>query len=128
MSGLSGKWGYSLNQESYYGNFDTKEEAIAECEAGEDPDRDYWVAQFKDVKIQVCADHVIEQVSEAVYEEAGEFAEDWPGKITPEAKKDLEEVLTAVYQIWLAKNALIPNFAVVEESTVEHRCTPKGAA
>lgn len=128
MSGLAGKWGYSQNQERYYGEFDTKEEAIIEAEAEGEPDSDYWVGQFKDVSIQVCATHVIEQVSEQVYDEAGEFAEDWPGRVPKEAEEELEEALTKVYLEWLAKHTLMPTFAVVEESTVEHRSVPKEAA
>ena len=123
---LAGKWGYSTNEESYFGSFDTKEEAIAEAEACEDVDTDYWVGQFKDPIIQVCASQVIDQISEQVGDECGEFAEDWPGRIPTDAENELANELTEVLLKWMKKYKLMPTFATVDSDTIEQRSVPDG--
>lgn len=118
---LAGKWGYSTNEERYYGDFDTKEEAIHEAEACEDVGTDYWVGQFKDIVVHVDADRIIEQAQEDAYEEAGDFSEDWLGNVSRDKRDELSQRLTSTFKSWLSDYGLHPTFAVVDQDTIEQR-------
>lgn len=68
----TGKWCYSINEENYHGQYDTKDEAHGDAhQALEDDERDagpnsYWIAQCCNPLDHVCAYWLGRQIEDAV--------------------------------------------------------------
>ena len=112
-----GKWCYSFNEENYEGDFDTKEQAIAEAMyyyKDDEKDQDFiWVGQTKSLSLGVNVDSVLENLSEEAYDLAGEYAEDYLSNVKLNHQKVLEERLNFVLESWMKEFKYEPNFFTV---------------
>jgi hypothetical protein len=112
-----GKWCYSFNEENYEGDFETKEQAIAEAiyyYKDDERDQDFiWVGQTKNISLGVNVDRIIEDLGEEAYDEVGEYAEDYLTDVTLSHQKVLEERLNEVLVTWMKEFKYEPNFWTV---------------
>lgn len=114
-----GKWCYSFNEENYEGDFDTKEQAIAEAiwyyKEDDDIDQDIiWVGQTKAISLGVNVDRIIEDLGEEAYDQSGEYAEDYLTDVKKSHQRILEERLNNVLYSWMKEFKYEPNFYTVE--------------
>lgn len=112
-----GKWCYSFNEENFEGDFETKEEAIAEAiwyYKDDEKDQDFiWIGQTKAISLGVNVDRIIEDLGEEAYDQAGEYAEDYLTKVASSHQKVLEERLNEVLVAWMKEFKYEPNFWTV---------------
>lgn len=105
-------WSYSTDEESYYGSFQTPDEAIAEAATIQ---AEFWVGENirpRQPESYWDVDDWIEQVS-CSDEYSSDFAEDWfEGSVAQclELKTEVQHVLSR----WLDRHSLRPRFWVVE--------------
>jgi hypothetical protein len=65
-------------------------------------------------------DNILEQVSNQIYDEVGEVAEDYLDDVTKEQYKELEESLNEVFFKWIKKHNLEPTcYTVANEEIIE---------
>lgn len=117
QSSLAGKWGYSRDEEHYHGDFDTKEEAIAEALALEE--ESFVVGQYRDPNLEVDADRVIDQIVEEAYDAGGDCVEGWLSRIPQKQMDELSKKLSTVFQNWMVRHKYQPSFGLVDEHTIE---------
>jgi hypothetical protein len=109
----TGKWCISNDGELYNADdYDTKEDAI------EGARRDYeytnfYVAkvvnlEFDENDVIGLAENAYESLSEQLYEEVGEVAENWDTSIPKEAFDELDQLLSNTVIEWVNKNNLQP--------------------
>lgn len=60
-----------------------------------------------------CGYDVIEAVQVDAYDEGGEYAENYLDDVTKEQREELEEQLDVVFNAWLEKHDLYPNFYTI---------------
>lgn len=60
-----------------------------------------------------CGYDVIESVQADAYDEGGEYAENYLDDVTKEQREELEEQLDVVFNAWLEKYDLYPNFYTI---------------
>lgn len=60
-----------------------------------------------------CGYDVIEAVQTDAYDEGGEYAENYLDDVTKEQREELEEQLDVVFNAWLEKYDLYPNFYTI---------------
>lgn len=60
-----------------------------------------------------CGYDVIEAVQADAYDEGGEYAENYLDDVTKEQREELEEQLDVVFNAWLEKYDLYPNFYTI---------------
>ncbi len=56
---------------------------------------------------------MIESVQADAYDEGGEYAENYLDDVTKEQREELEEQLDVVFNAWLEKHDLYPNFYTI---------------
>jgi hypothetical protein len=110
---VTGKWGYSTNEEWYTGFFDSREEAIAEARSAGEDGR-LWVGQFRDPMAPedcIDAEDLIERVL-CQDDYCGDWAE---GALdcTPEQERELTAAIRRVFGEWMDRHGLRPQFGVV---------------
>lgn len=111
----SPSFAYSFNEENYYGNFDSREDAAAEAFADEDENAStVWTAERVTPDRSVCEEAVIDQVRESSTELSGDWADSYLTRISKEAKRELQAELQAVWDRWEAKHDLEPTWFNVE--------------
>ena len=100
------KWCYSFNEENFEGDFETKEDAIAEGTYYAKDEYEgvtiFHVGTQKEVVIGVNVDAIIEQLGEDASEQAGEAADDYLRRIKIKEVVILEEKLNEVVHSWLS--------------------------
>jgi len=96
-----GKWCYSHDEEYFYGQFDTKEEAIAE---GLDCNDSCQVALFKEAKLEeyLFASDILERIRE--HDDFAHDAYDDMLNCTKDQHEELEKSLRNVFRVWFQKN------------------------
>lgn len=111
---MENKWCYSYNAENYYGDLNTKEEAIEEAksEYGDDYNVIY-VGQAVRPNTSVSADHLIDEIYESVRDECGEYAEGYLERVDPKDQSILEERINEVVGKWLKEFKYEPTFYTV---------------
>jgi hypothetical protein len=117
MNPMSGKWGYSNDEEIYSGRFDTVDEAMVEAKAlgyrvvGEyrEPDAPEYF-----VDAEMLLDHI---VSNDDYD--GEWADGWPDA-TEDQMQELTSGIIKVFGEWLDKHDLRPKWGLVRSETIRH--------
>jgi hypothetical protein len=111
------KFAYSLDQESYRGDFDTREDAIAA--AGDDIDFvgeaiefTVWTGRKTYVEFSTYSlgNWAIEHLQEEAYDEAGEFAMNWLENVSSEERDELGK---AILKLVMAIEP--PDFWTVED-------------
>jgi hypothetical protein len=112
-----GKWVFSTDSETFNTGeyFDTKEQAV-ECGKAEYIWEDYcptfYVGQVESVNfgIYVDPDSILENISQSVYDEVGEVAEDYLNDVRKEDYEVLESELQEVVQKWMDRFGYNPTF------------------
>lgn len=114
----SGKWAWSTDEESYYGDFDTAEAAALSSVADEGPGT-VWVGQFIDPPAPescISGEDVIEQILCQ-----DEYHGDWTAGTFDCSRETLDELtdeLRKVFRAWVEKHGLEPNFVLVDGDTI----------
>lgn len=116
MSKIDGKWMYNYSDDGIWSNsdyYDIKEDAIKngnEEFVGE-YDR-FYVGQIKSARndVHVFADRILENISEDMYEEVGEVAEDYLRDVKQEHEDILNERLNKVVMEWMKEFNYEPSF------------------
>lgn len=118
---MSGKWSISTDQERYHGEWDTKEEAIAEAQTY---DQTCWVGQcvppvppenlFNGYSVATWLDCDVLQHDDY----AGEWAE---GSVqaTREQRDELAAEIRPIIAAWLDRHKLRPKHWSIDPNTVE---------
>ena len=109
------KYSYSLDGERYYGSFETRREAHKaallafkeEYPEQELLDVECWTGSIKPVAWTCDAERIIENISEEVYSEVGEVAEDWI-PINHDQIMELEKTLNTEILKWMHKHGYWP--------------------
>jgi len=109
---IHGKWGWTQDEQSYHGAFDTPEAAAADIgEEGES----VMVGQYRDpIAPELCVkgDDLFE-LTVAHEDYSGEWAED-AFSCTQEQEDEFTDAVRQVYGEWLDKHNLRPGFGIVE--------------
>lgn len=111
-----GKWIHSLSDDVFHSTdfFDTKEEAVQAGvrEYTEFVNLNFFVGQVGDLTLSpsVDADGVLETISETMYEEVGEVAEDYLHRVPQEQIDELQVELNKALHAWMDKHKHRPNF------------------
>lgn len=121
------KYAYSLDEERYYGQFDSIEEALAEVGQAAEGDaleerehtRIVWIGEVTEAaevlrkrNPQLIADRLIEEADEYLGDNIG--WDDHIIKLTPDQGKQLGELITD----WLCKNATFSAYGIT--NAIEH--------
>lgn len=109
-----GTWGYSFNEEIYYGYYVTAEDAIAELHGGRG-----WVGQFiapSEPEGYIDGEDVIEHIL-CQDEYSGDYAED-AFDCSREVLDDLTLMLQQTFRDWMEKHGVEPGFLLVDPDTV----------
>lgn len=109
---------YSFDEEQFHGDFGTEQEAVAEA-AASDPERTtVYVGEVRPVRKMLVPQHlgddIIDRVSELLFEEMGEFADDFS------ASAEQKQELGAMVIEWLDENVGFAGYGVenVKETTI----------
>lgn len=112
---ITGKWGWTRDEESYYGFFNTPEEAAADGLPKEGGT--ITVGQYRDPTAPedyVDAELIIEHVT-CQDEYCIECAED-ALQCTKEQEDELTASLRTTFAAWLDKHKLRPSFGIIEKT------------
>lgn len=111
---------WSENEESYHGEFATREEAIREGFAESDHDVIFTGENRPpDVLFGITADDLLERIK-CLDDFQVEQAEDWP-KCNKEQEDELTAMLRETFKRWMKKYKLEPTFWLVEKVREHHR-------
>lgn len=107
---------YSFDEESYSGEYDTREEAAQEAFTERPEAESCYVGESKTPipENYFTADDIIEVIQNQD-DFLGEWAEDWP-EANKEQRAELTEQLRSVFSAWLDKHNLRPSFFNVVDS------------
>lgn len=106
---MSDKYCYSTNQERYYGEYGSREEAL-EAARDDGGEGTIWtgLAVTPDPADWIGAEDIIEHI-QCQDDFAGEHAEDWPGE-TVAQRNELTEAVIEVFNQWMDRHGLRPKF------------------
>ncbi|RXZ78028.1 hypothetical protein EBB07_28640 [Paenibacillaceae bacterium] len=114
-----GKWTFSGNEEFFNEGkyFDTKEQAIEEGKQYFEKDyyNSFYVAQVEEVGngATVDVDSILEHITDSMFDELGEVAEDYLSHVKTEHYEELELQLVEVIDAWINKYNYNPTFFIV---------------
>lgn len=116
------KWTYEFNLKTdiwRQGLFDTKEEAIEEAKSElkyyDYSDGTIRIGECKEVlNYGIDVDSVLEDISESVYSEVGEAAEDYLRYVNKNEKEELNDKLNEVFFEWQEKYGHKPEYYTIE--------------
>ena len=120
------KWwtGPGKESESYYGPFDTREDAIAKAQA-EWPDGGYTILEADKAVLSFdmfAADRLLEDFEEHNLEC---WSEDGPDiSLKPDQERDLEKHMAEAFRAWLDKSGEMPVAWSIGETRVEEYFAP----
>lgn len=107
----AGKWAWSTDEERFAGDvFDTRDEAIADAVRELNPGERFWTGQYADIRWSVHARHILEDVGEQAFNEAGEASEDWPADYSRAEEGELSARLTETLRKWFEEKNDRPHF------------------
>lgn len=116
------KWSYSQDEEFWDNDYEySKEDAIEAgkyCYCGEsfEVGRMYNVDFTRDgCEWLDIASHVIEKLSDCLYDEVGEVSEYWTNKISDEDENDLNKRLAKTIMEWIEERVGQPNVFLVDD-------------
>ena len=112
-------FGYSYDNERYWGRFESEEEALKEAVDGlddgkVDPDTKIYIGELVcDYVPRIDTDKLLEDLNYDAYDKCGECAEDYLEDVIREDFLELDEKLNKVFAEWLEKHGYLPDFASV---------------
>jgi len=120
-------YSYSFNEESYTGQFDTREGAIKEAMATIDEGRTaFWTGSNREPEFDLRAldgDLIIEGLQDSEDDLMIEQADGWPNATSAQVD-DLTATLRAAFNQWVSRHELEPKFWLVE-NVQEHQVGAK---
>ena len=109
------QWSYSLDEETCWATYDTKEEAIA---AGiEDAKTEgysaVYVGKCEFYYPEIDEDHLLDVIRQRAYEsEFGEYSDGWLENTTIEEGRALGRMLNDAFHEWLRQTGNVPKFYI----------------
>lgn len=113
------QWSYSLDQETCWTTYDTKEEAIA---AGiEDAKAEgcptVYVGECEFYYPEIDEDNLLDTIREKAWEsEFGEYSEGWLENTTIQEDRKLGRMLNDAFHEWLRQTGNVPKFFIANLS------------
>lgn len=120
-------YAYSINEDDYEGEFPTREAALGEAVALYDlaPGASVWTGEVvlasPASRFFRSVDHLIEDMQENAYDEAGEHADRFLENVSDAQSDELDAEIKKVIDAWADKHKLHPTFftvTAVEQHTV----------
>jgi hypothetical protein len=121
---MSGRFAYSLDRETFLGQFDTRADALkaalTAARQQAEPPREVYVGRKTAGDAQVCghAEHVIERMIDRA-RTADDGADRYLQNVGEQEEAELDEMLATTITAWLKKHDRMPTFFSVE-SISEH--------
>lgn len=104
-------YSYSFNEENFYGEFDSIEEAIAEAKEDCCGDEfEVFIGENGEFKPSVDGERCMDMLREQAADECGECSDNYLYEIPKGAEKELTDVLTEAFNKWAKKHGQEPNF------------------
>lgn len=106
-------WCYSYNEENFHGDFETREEALAEAlECSDGEHSVIYLGNPEKPSLSVSADRILDDLAESAYEQCGEYAEGYLAYVhkNKEAYNALDERINDVVQAWMKRFGYEPYF------------------
>lgn len=125
------KWAYSFDGEDYYGNYDSREDAIKAAREDVEADRkSKYPENYKKIYtgMQVVpqlrwfdmAEDYIESMQENLDDDcAGRWSENFSNQVSSEDEEALDEKLNAAVEEWIKERKIEPGFFLIDCNTVE---------
>ncbi len=112
MKSLDGKYCYSLNGESFYGEYETKEGAVEQGkeEALEEGQNEIFIGICEEYIPSISAWQVIDSIQEDAYDKLGEFSQGYLDDVSNEHREELQDKLNQVLSKWIEEHNYIPDF------------------
>lgn len=116
-------WAYNVSgdiENAYYGEYATREEAIAAAVrelAGCGDDAVLYIAQDRPPRVDFAGVDLPEHLAAWVEEDfGGPAAEDWPAfNATEQQLADLTRAIEAAFVAWLERHGMTPDWRVIED-------------
>ena len=121
------QWAYSFNGEDYYGECNSREDAIKEGiedakSTGPYSEKPHTLYTGKCYEPPITWSNMGEDYIESMQEnlnEYGEWAELFDGQVTNEDIEELDKRLNAAVEGWIKDRKITPGFYNIEPATVE---------
>jgi hypothetical protein len=113
----SGKYVISLSDESFHSQlYDSKEEAIKYGREIYDDDGAFYVGRAKNVHLHIGVDEVLERLSENLYDNVGEVAEnfEWDDRQFKKAEAIIEEAVSKIEKVIPPRCYLVEDIERIE--------------
>ncbi len=123
MTNHVGKWSYSTDEETYHGNFDSREEAIAEMSGYEK----FWTGQIvdpTDPEDYLDADLLLEHI-QCQDDYSLDVAEDCL-YCTKEDREDLTQAIRETFRQWMIRRGVTLGFWLIDQTTVQKHINSEG--
>lgn len=102
-------YSYSFNEENFYGEFESIEEAIAEAKEYGD-NSEVFIGENGEFHPSVDGEWCVDMLREQVADKCGEYSDNYLYEIPKGAEKELTDVLTEAFNKWAKKHGQEPNF------------------
>lgn len=119
------RYSWSLDQETYHSEFETREEAVEDAISGDPPEAGYgrsvWTGRIVPVDVKRLVSgyqtHVMEWLTEQAFDQCGLPSEDWldPKDVPKEALSALDKAMGEMVEAWLKEHGLMPKFWAVDD-------------
>ncbi len=112
------KYAYSIDEESYDGEFETMDAAIAEGFACHEDCDVLWIGKIviPEIKQFVHAEKILEMIAEYTCEDHGEYAQEWFDSMRDHNEK--HEELETIISEWINEHHPITFFSVEDVEMV----------
>lgn len=113
---MNEKYCYSWDGEKYHGEFDTEKEALEDAKVDSPDVESVYIGIAESPKLRWCSneEEIIESIIENLYEDIGEYAEDF--EVSRSHELELAEMIDETVKRWIDKNKIKPSGYVVYDS------------
>lgn len=112
---MNGEYCYSWNGECYHGEFNTEQEALEAAKTDRPYNEEVWIGTATEPSLifNTNEDYIIESLTENLYDQCGEFAENFT--VSEEDEKRLGEMLKETVERWIEERKITPScFTVLD--------------
>ena len=115
------KYAYSTDNEYYYGDFESINDAINKCKNDNPYANEVWIGEKSIVSAHNFTNGkiILEYIAESAYCEVGESAEDWLQKLITDKNKCVE--LQKIIGDWIERNDPVKFFTVDNEILINEK-------
>ena len=113
MRNISDKYCYSWDEEMYYGEYDSEQEAIDDAK-GDCPDKEYvYIGTCTEPKLTWCSNEekIIESIMDNLSDDVGEAAENF--EVDIEDELELARMIDETVETWIIQNKIKPSCYMV---------------